>query len=77
MTTPAINTSVWMVGFGGGTKNRGTNNIHGAGNETLGGSTTYSISTDYDLVSGEAQGTGGDSGGALFFKATGLGIWAE
>lgn len=70
-STPAITTPVWMVGFGGGTKNWGTNDIHTVGNATLGGSTTYSISTDYDLVSGEAQGTGGDSGGALFFQSSG------
>ena len=70
-TTPVFNTPVWMVGFGGGTKNWGTNNREGAGNAALGGSTTFSISTDYDLVSGEAQGTGGDSGGALFFQSSG------
>ncbi len=69
--TPAFGASVWMVGFGGGTKNWGTNTREGHGYSTLGSSLTYSISTDFDPVVGEAQGTVGDSGGALFFQSGG------
>jgi hypothetical protein len=68
---PAFGTAVWMVGFGGGTKNWGTNTREGHGFSSLGSSLTYSISTDFDPVVGEAQGTGGDSGGALFFQSGG------
>lgn len=67
--TPASGSAVWMVGFGGGTKNWGTNTREGQGYSALGSSLTYSISTDFDPVIGEAQGTVGDSGGALFFQA--------
>ncbi len=70
-STPKLGTAVWMVGFGGGTKNWGTNTREGHGYSALGSSLTYSISTDFDPVVGEAQGTGGDSGGALFFQSNG------
>ena len=69
--TPAAGTSVWMVGYGGGTKNWGTNTREGVGYATLGASTTYSVSTHYDFITGEAQGTTGDSGGAMFTKTEG------
>lgn len=70
-STPSFGTAVWMVGFGGGTKNWGTNTREGLGFSELGSSLTYSISTDFDPVVGEAQGTVGDSGGALFFQSGG------
>jgi len=74
-STPANGVPVWMVGYGGGTKNWGTNNREGDGTFAFQGSTTIltrSIVTRYDdSVTGEAQGVVGDSGGALFYQTSG------
>jgi hypothetical protein len=71
--TPASGTAVIMVGNGGGTKNWGTNVLIGDGDYELvaGGPVTHGLFTRYDMISGEAQGTGGDSGGALFYQDVG------
>jgi hypothetical protein len=75
-TTPIPPNTLTMVGFGGGTKNWGTNTREGSGVGTfaVGGTTpnlNLGYATDYDPVTGEAQGTSGDSGGAVFFQSSG------
>lgn len=69
--TPIVGEPVVLVGNGGsGIKRWGTNTVEQYGNYSLsqGGPTTVGLITDYDPVTGEAQGEGGDSGGALFYE---------
>jgi len=72
---PASGTTVEMIGFGGG-KSWGTNTIYGYSNYTVSsGASTYGGLGIVTLASGEegegAQGVSGDSGGGLFYQASG------
>lgn len=68
--TPSEGGTVVMQSDGSGVMTWGVNTIEGYGNYALteGGPTTVGLITDYDAVSGESQGQGGDSGGAVFFQ---------
>jgi hypothetical protein len=52
----------------GSTKRWGTNQIDGTTTYDIGTGSTTAFYTDFDAVTGEAQGATGDSGGAVFFK---------
>jgi hypothetical protein len=71
---PNTNQPVYMVGDGGdGTMRWGTNTVAGYSNYRLyeNGPLTVGLITTYDPIDGEAQGQGGDSGGALFWNYQG------
>ncbi len=73
VSNPPVNTTVDMIGFGGG-KSWGINTIYGYDNYTLSGY-PYGGPGIITLASGEggngAQGEGGDSGGGLFAQSSG------
>lgn len=61
------NASGYAVGSGG-TMRHGTNQIDGTSAYDIGTGATTAFYGDFDAVSGESQGAGGDSGGAVFYK---------
>ncbi len=67
---PNLGQPVYMVGDGGGTMRWGTNTVdqYAYYSLTAGGPTTIGLITAFDPITGEAQGQGGDSGGALFWN---------
>jgi len=66
---PAVGTPLLMIGYGGGIKNWGTNTVLSTGfYPSPDPANAYAVLTDYSPVTGEAQGTVGDSGGAMFFQ---------
>lgn len=74
--TPSVGQPVLMIGDGGGTKAWGTNTVdqYALYNLVENGPTTIGLITTYSAIAGEAQGQGGDSGGALFYQ-TGATSW--
>ena len=52
----------------GNSKRWGTNTIDGVTTYDNGTGVTTGLYTDFDAVTGQSQGAGGDSGGALFYK---------
>jgi hypothetical protein len=67
VVSPRVGTKVWMIGCGGGVRNWGTNTVEAVGvvpPPTNG----RAYVTDFGSEVGEAQGIGGDSGGASFFR---------
>lgn len=72
-TTPAIGTSLYYVGYGGGTKRWGYNTVAGYSYGSDGYGNIAVFSSDYNPGSpnpNEAQAIGGDSGGAAFVYNT-------
>ncbi len=69
-STPVVGADVVMVADGSGVMTWGTNTVDQYANYTLteGGPETVGLITVFDPVSGEAQGQGNDSGGALFYQ---------
>lgn len=68
-TTPTLNTPIYYVGYGGGTKNWGYNTVAGYGHGSDGFGTIYVFDTLYANNSSNpngAQAVLGDSGGAAF-----------
>lgn len=65
--SPRVGAKVWMVGCGGGVRNWGTNTIDGFGRAPA-PTNAFSYVTDFGPTPGEAQGIGGDSGGASFYR---------
>ena len=67
---PRVGEALTMIGFGGGTKRWGTNNVEEINQAaSVSGRPTRMITTDYDTAtSGEGHATGGDSGGGVFYN---------
>lgn len=60
--------SLNMIGYGGGTKRGGFNTPDSAQFITYDGYNEVVLITDYDMVEGQAQAIGGDSGGGVFYQ---------
>lgn len=75
--TPNPGQPVVLVADGSGTMTWGNNTVDGYANYSLvqNGPLTAGLITTYDAIIGEAQGQGGDSGGALFYYATAETTW--
>lgn len=69
-STPVVGQPVVMVADGSGVMTWGTNTVDQYANYSLteGGPQTVGLITTYSAVTGEAQGQGNDSGGALFYQ---------
>lgn len=75
--TPAAGQPVVLVADGSGTMTWGNNTVAGYANFNLfqDGPLTAGLITTYDAIAGEAQGQGGDSGGALFYYHSATSTW--
>lgn len=73
-TAPTTSDTLYMVGYGGGTKRWGTNHVEGnllnkkASPTSFGWVKVFQTHYDAGLGGSEAQAIGGDSGGAVFRK---------